>query len=152
MRAGIEDIPSIVGFAKAVEIMPSDESHTLQKMRDYLIGKVLSEIPDTSLNGGSSSRLPQNANITFHYVEGESITLHLDMYGFAVSTGSACFSKSLEASHVMMAIGGSHEDAHGSIRFSLSRYNSMEQIDKLVQTVSKIVQNLRKISPLGKER
>ena len=152
MRAGTEDIPSIVGFAKAVDIMPSDESYTLQKMRDYIIEKVISEIPDTSLNGDSSSRLPQNANITFHYVEGESITLHLDMYGFAVSTGSACFSKSLEASHVMMAIGGSHEDAHGSIRFSLSRYNTMEQIDTLVQTVSKIVQNLRKISPLGKER
>ena len=152
MRAGVEDIPSIMGFAKAVQIIPSDESNTLQNMRDYLIDRILSEIPDTSLNGDMSKRLPQNANITFHYVEGESITLHLDMYGFAVSTGSACFSKSLEASHVMMAIGGSHEDAHGSIRFSLSRYNTIEQIDKLVEAVSKIVQNLRKISPLGKER
>ena len=84
-------------------------------------------------------------------MEGESITLHLDMYGIAVSTGSACFSKSLEGSHVIAAIGGDHERAHGSIRFTLGRYNSMEEIVFVVETLGKIVADLRKISPLGKE-
>ena len=95
-------------------------------------------------------RLPQNANITFHYVEGESITLHLDMHGFAVSTGSACFSRSLEGSHVIFGIGGDHETAHGSIRFTFGRYNTMEDADAIVGALARIVSELRSISPLGK--
>ncbi len=96
-------------------------------------------------------RIPQNVNITFHYVEGESITLHLDMRGFAVSTGSACFSKSLEASHVITGIGGDHERAHGSVRFTPSRFNDMEDVDSVVTATSEIIEELRDISPLGED-
>ena len=121
MRAGIENIPSAVGFAKAVELITDKENETIKKLRDRLIERVEDEIENVTLNGSRKDRAPQNANITFHFVEGESITLHLDMRGFAVSTGSACFSKSLEASHVILGIGGDHERAHGSIRFTFSR-------------------------------
>jgi cysteine desulfurase len=100
------------------------------------------------LNGHRTSRLPQNANVTFHYVEGESITLQLDMRGYAVSTGSACFSKSLEASHVIMGIGGDHERAHGSVRFSFGRYNTIEEVDGVIEAVAEVVGELRAISPL----
>jgi len=120
-------------------------------MRAKLIDLVYKKIPQVTLNGHSEKRIPQNANITFHLVEGESITLHLDMYGIAVSTGSACFSRSLEASHVITAIGGDHERAHGSIRFTFGRYNTMEEISYVVDTLAKIIENLRRISPLGKK-
>jgi cysteine desulfurase len=151
LRAGIENIPGAVGFAKAVELVTAAESEQLKALRDKLIAMIQAEIPHVSLNGHPQKRLPQNANLTFHYVEGESITLHLDMYGIAVSTGSSCFSRSLEASHVIMAIGGDHERAHGSIRFTLSRYNTAEEIEFVVTTLAKIVANLREISPLGKK-
>jgi cysteine desulfurase len=150
LRAGIENIPGAVGFARAVELVTAAENARLQAMRDKLIASLLAEIPHVTLNGHPEKRLPQNANITFHYVEGESITLHLDMYGIAVSTGSSCFSRSLEASHVIMALGGDHERAHGSIRFTLGRYNTMEEIEFVVSTLAKIIANLREISPLGK--
>jgi len=94
-------------------------------------------------------RSPQNANITFEYVEGESITLHLDMRGFAVSTGSACFSRSLQASHVILGIGGDPERAHGSLRITMGRYNNMEDVDAIADALVEVVTNLRKISPLG---
>jgi cysteine desulfurase len=151
LRAGMEDIPGAVGFAKAVELVTPQENEQLQAMRDRLIDRILAEIPDTTLNGHRQKRLPQNANITFHFVEGESVTLHLDMHGFAVNTGSACFSRSLESSHVIMGIGGDHERAHGSIRFTFGRYNTMEEVDAIVQTLSEIIPQLRSISPLGKE-
>lgn len=151
MRAGIENIPSAVGFAKAVELITDKENETIKKLRDRLIERVEDEIENVTLNGSRKDRAPQNANITFHFVEGESITLHLDMRGFAVSTGSACFSKSLEASHVILGIGGDHERAHGSIRFTFSRYNTEEDVDKVVKAVKDIVENLREISPLGKK-
>ena len=109
------------------------------------------KIPLTTLNGHPEKRLPHNANITFHHVEGESITLHLDMYGIAVSTGSACFSRSLEASHVITAIGGDHERAHGSIRFTFGRFNTMEEVEFVADRLAEIIENLRRISPLGKE-
>lgn len=150
LRAGIENIPGAVGFAKAIELVTAEENLRLKAMRDRLIAEVFKKIPLITLNGHPDQRLPQNANITFHHVEGESITLHLDMYGIAVSTGSACFSRSLEASHVMMAIGGDHERAHGSIRFTFGRYNTMEEIDFVVDTLAKIIEDLRRISPLGK--
>jgi len=151
LRAGIENIPGAVGFAKAVSLVTEEENARLKDMRDRVINQVFDKIPLVTLNGDPEKRLPQNANISFHHVEGESITLHLDMYGIAVSTGSACFSRSLEASHVMMAIGGDHERAHGSIRFTFGRYNTMEEVDLVVDTLAKIVENLRKISPLGKQ-
>jgi cysteine desulfurase len=152
LRAGLENIPGAVGFAKAVKLVAPEETKRLQEMRDRLIERMLAEIPHSILNGHRRKRLPQNANITFHYVEGESITLHLDMHGIAVSTGSACFSRSLEASHVILGIGGDHERAHGSIRFTFGRYNSVEEVDSVVKALAEIVQELRKISPLGKEK
>jgi len=151
LRAGLENIPGAVGFAKAVELITPEETRGLQTMRDRIIDLMLADIPHTTLNGHRWKRLPQNANITFHFVEGESITLHLDMHGFAVSTGSACFSRSLESSHVIMGIGGDHERAHGSIRFTFGRYNIIEEVDEVVVTLAEIVKDLRKISPLGKE-
>ena len=152
LRAGLENIPSAAGFARAVELVTVEETERLRAMRDRLIDRILAEIPDTTLNGHRWDRLPQNANITFHFVEGESITLHLDMRGFAVSTGSACFSRSLEGSHVIFGIGGDHERAHGSIRFTFGRYNTMEDVGNMVGTIAEVVQELRKISPLGKNK
>jgi cysteine desulfurase len=96
-------------------------------------------------------RLPQNANVSFRFVEGESLLLHLDMRGYAVSTGSACFSRSLEASHVIMGIGGNHERAHGSVRLTLGRFNNDEEIDGIAEALTEVVRELRRISPLGKE-
>ena len=150
-RAGLENIPGAVGFAQAVKLVTGEENEQLIALRDYLISHVLAEIPQTTLNGHPKRRTPQNANITFHFIEGESITLHLDMNGFSVSTGSACFSRSLEASHVILGIGGNHERAHGSIRFSLGRYNNLKEINKLIKTLKEIISELRKISPLGKD-
>jgi cysteine desulfurase len=148
-RAGLENVPGAVGFAKAVQLVTTDENKYLQQMRDRLIDRILSEIPQTVLNGHYVKRLPQNANITFERVEGESITLHLDMRGFAVNTGSACFSRTLEASHVILGIGGEHERAHGSVRFTFSRYNTIKDVDRVVDAVVDIIENLRRISALS---
>jgi cysteine desulfurase len=150
-RAGLENIAGAVGFAAAVDLVTPEETENLRAMRDRLMGRLLEEVPRTTLNGHPTRRTPQNANITFHLVEGESITLHLDMRGFAVSTGSACFSRSLEASHVISGIGGDHERAHGSVRFTFGRYNKMEDADAVVDAVSDVVKQLREISPLGRE-
>ncbi|MDD1747661.1 MAG: cysteine desulfurase [Methanomassiliicoccales archaeon] len=151
LRAGLENIPAAVGFAKAAELVTSEENERLASIRDKLITRLLDEVPETTLNGHRSKRIPQNANITFHYVEGESITLHLDMRGIEVSTGSACFSRSLEASHVIMGIGGNHERAHGSIRYSLGRFNRMEEVEVVVAAMKEVIFRLREISPLRKE-
>lgn len=151
LRAGLENIPGAIGFARAVEIITPEEKERLEEIRDRIIERSLAEIPNSTLNGHRSQRIPHNANITFHFVEGESITLHLDMRGFAVSTGSACFSRSLEGSHVIYGIGGDHERAHGSIRFSLGRYNTIADADAVVDALAEIVSELRSISPLGKE-
>lgn len=150
LRAGVENIPGAMGFAKAVELVTPEETARLQAMRDRLIERLL-EIPNTRLNGHPVHRLPQNANISFRFVEGESLLLHLDMRGFAVSTGSACFSRSLEASHVILGIGGDHERAHGSVRFTFGRYNKKEDVDAVVDAVAEVVTELRRISPLGKD-
>ncbi|WP_319371089.1 cysteine desulfurase family protein [uncultured Ilyobacter sp.] len=151
MRGGVENIPGIVGFGKAVELVTDEENMRLFQMRDYLINTLLEKIPASRLNGSREKRTPQNANVSFRFVEGESVTLHLDMQGIAVSTGSACFSKSLEGSHVIYGIGGDHERAHGSVRFTMGRFNSMEQVEKTADILSDIILKLRKISPLGKE-
>ena len=144
LRAGMENITGAVGFAGAVELVTPEENRMLQEMRDSIIDRMLAEIPHTTLNGHRWKRLPQNANITFHFVEGSLFTLHLDMHGFAVSTGSACFSRSLESSHVVMGIGGDHERAHGSIRFTFGRYNTMKDVDEIVPQLAEIVQELEK--------
>jgi len=148
-RAGLENIPAAVGFAKAAELVTEEETTRLRAMRDHIIDRLLDKVPNTTLNGHRTNRTPQNANVTFHFVEGESVTLHLDMRGFAVSTGSACFSRSLEGSHVIFGIGGDHERAHGSIRFTFGRYNTMEEVDGIVDAVSQVVRDLRRISPLA---
>ena len=152
LRAGLENIPGAIGFAKAVELITPEETVQIQAMRDHIIDRILKEIPDTTLNGHRTMRLPQNANISFHYIEGESITLHLDMHGFAVSTGSACFSRSLEGSHVIFGIGGDHERAHGSIRFTFGRYNTIEDVDNIITVLADIVKELRSISPLARDK
>jgi cysteine desulfurase len=150
LRPGVEDIPGAVGFAKAVELVTPDETARLQAMRDRLIERLL-QVPQSRLNGHPVYRLPHNANISFRFVEGESLLLHLDMRGFAVSTGSACFSRSLEASHVILAIGGNHERAHGSVRFTFGRFNQDQDVDAVAEAVEAVVTDLRRISPLGKD-
>ncbi|HIP88045.1 MAG TPA: cysteine desulfurase [Anaerolineales bacterium] len=151
LRPGVENIPGAVGFAKAVELVTPEETERLRAMRDRLLDRLLNEVPHTVLNGHPVHRLPHNANVSFHFVEGESLLLHLDMRGFAVSTGSACFSRSLEASHVILGIGGDHERAHGSVRFTFGRYNKDEDVDAVVEAVKEVVAELRRISPLGKK-
>jgi cysteine desulfurase len=151
LRPGVENIPGAVGFAKAVELVTPEETARLQQLRDRLIDRLL-EIPHTRLNGHPVHRLPHNANISFRFVEGESLLLHLDMRGFAVSTGSACFSRSLEASHVILGIGGDHERAHGSVRFTFGRYNDEGDVDAVSEAIADVVKELRRISPLGKNR
>jgi len=150
LRPGVENIPGAVGFAKAVELVTPQETDRLRVMRDRLIEQLL-EIPHTRLNGHPTERLPHSANVSFRFVEGESLLLHLDMRGFAVSTGSACFSRSLEASHVMLGIGGDHERAHGSVRFTFGRYNEEDDVEAVVQAIDEVVGELRRISPLGKD-
>jgi cysteine desulfurase len=149
-RAGEENIPGAIGFAKAVELVTDGETRQLASMRDRLIERLLA-IPHSRLNGHPTWRLPQNANVSFRFVEGESILLHLDMRGFAVSTGSACFSRSLESSHVIMAIGGDHERAHGSVRFTFGRFNQPSDVDAVADAITEVIARLRAISPLGKE-
>lgn len=151
LRPGVENIPGAVGFATAVELVTPEETERLKKMRDRLLERLLNEVPHTRLNGHPVYRLPHNANVSFRFIEGESLLLHLDMRGFAVSTGSACFSRSLEASHVILGIGGDHERAHGSVRFTFGRYNKDEDVDRVVEAIKEVVRELRRISPLGKE-
>jgi cysteine desulfurase len=134
-----------------VELVTPEETAALQAIRaNRLIARLL-EIPHSRLNGHPVYRLPHNANVSFRFGEGESILLHLDLRGFAVSTGSACFSRSLEASHVILGIGGDHERAHGSVRFTFGRFNTPGHVDAVAETISDVITNLRAISPLGKE-
>lgn len=150
LRPGAENIPGAVGFAKAVEVATPDETKRLQGLRERLTARLL-EIPDSRVNGHPALRLPHNTNVSFRFVEGESLLLHLDMRGYAVSTGSACFSRSLEASHVIMGIGGNHERAHGSVRLTLGRFNTEDEVDGVADAMAEVVAELRRISPLGKE-
>ena len=150
VRPGVENVPGAVGFARAVELVTPEDTGRLQEMRDRLVEKLL-QIPHAQLNGHPEFRLPHNVNVSFRFVEGESLLLHLDLRGFAVSTGSACFSRSLEASHVIMAIGGNHERAHGSVRFTFGRFNNNVDVDEVAAAVDEVVTDLRRISPLGKD-
>ena len=150
-RAGTENLASIVGLGKAIELATANiERHNAQltAVRDRLIDRILEEIPYTRLNGHRTQRLPGNCNISFQFIEGESLLLALDLKGIAASSGSACTSGSLDPSHVLLAIGLPHEIAHGSLRLSLSEENTIEQADKVVEALKEIVARLRSMSPL----
>lgn len=150
IRPGTENVPGIIGFAKAVEISSDRNIKEMIKLRDKLINTILEKIPDVRLNGSRDKRLCNNADFSFRYVEGESLLLYLDSRGIAVSTGSACSSRSLEPSHVLTAIGLKPEVAHGSLRFTLSKYTTDEEIDYVVENLAETVEYFRKISPLVK--
>jgi len=150
LRAGAENIPGAVGFGKAVELVEETQIVHMRRLRDSLTEGLL-KMSDSRLNGPKGDkRLCNNVNITFRYVEGEAVLLHLDMRGIIVTTGSACFSRTLEPSHVILALGLKHEDAHGSVRFSLSKYNTSEEMDYAIENVKAVVEQLRRISPVGR--
>ena len=150
-RGGTENVPGIVGMGKAVEIAMANLAERTAyevELRDYLIDRVLSEVPYVRLNGHRTNRLPNNANFAFQFIEGESLLIMLDMQGICGSSGSACTSGSLDPSHVLLAIGLPHEIAHGSLRLTLSEETTKEDIDFTVDEIKKIVEKLRSMSPL----
>jgi len=150
-RAGTENVPGIVGFGKAVEFAVAGMDAKIKKeteLRDYMIERVLAEIPYVRLNGHRTLRLPNNANFSFQFIEGESLLIMLDMKGICASSGSACTSGSLDPSHVLLAIGLPHEIAHGSLRLTLSEETTKEEIDYTIDQLKAIVANLRNMSPL----
>ncbi|MFH7873630.1 MAG: cysteine desulfurase family protein [Candidatus Aenigmatarchaeota archaeon] len=151
LRSGTENVASIVGFGKAVEIARKEHVDKMQALNKMLIKGAL-EIEETRLNGPlpGEKRLCNNANISFKWIEGEAIVLRLDSFGIAASTGSACSSRSLEPSHVLLAIGLTPEDAHGSVRFSVGKENTKEEIKYTIECLKKIVEDLRKASPFYK--
>jgi len=151
VRSGTENIPGIVGMGRAAEIAKEEmaaEGKRLSQLRDKLIMGVLETIERSYLNGHPTKRLPSNANLRFSYIEGESLILGLDMLGIQVSSGSACTSKTLEPSHVLLAIGLAHEEAHGSLVFTMGKQNSEEDVDYVLETLPGVVKRLRAISPL----
>lgn len=150
-RAGTENVPGIVGLAKAVELAMASMQERTEKetaMRDRLIDRLLAEVPYCRLNGHRTDRLPNNVNISFQFIEGESLLIMLDMAGICASSGSACTSGSLDPSHVLLAIGLPHEIAHGSLRMTLGEENTMEDVDYVVDNIKRIVERLRAMSPL----
>ena len=153
LRAGTENVPGIVGFgaacALAEEEMP-EESKRLQALRDKLINGILSNIPDTVLNGHPEKRLPHNVNVSVKYVEGEAMLLNMDLLGIGASSGSACTSGSLEPSHVLLAMGIPHELAHGSLRMTLGKSNTGEDIEYVLEALPPIVEKLRAMSVFGR--
>jgi len=151
LRSGTENLPGIVGMGKATEIAKTEmkpEAERLSKLRDRFIKGILDSIPESYLNGHPTKRLPNNVNIRFSYIEGESLILSLDMEGVACSSGSACTSKTLEPSHALLAIGLAHEEAHGSLLFTLGKQNTEEDVKYVLGLLPKIVKRLRAISPL----
>ena len=150
-RAGTENVPGIVGIgtatARAIRTM-EERTRKEAELRDYLIGRILAEVPYTKLNGHPEKRLPNNANFSFRFIEGESLLIMLDMKGICASSGSACTSGSLDPSHVLLAIGLPHEIAHGSLRLTLSEETTKEEIDYVVESIKEIVTKLRNMSPL----
>ena len=150
-RAGTENVPGIVGYGKAAEIAAKTMKERTAKeieLRDHLIDRVLAEVPYTRLNGHRTNRLPNNANFSFQFVEGESLLILLDNNGICGSSGSACTSGSLDPSHVLLAIGLPHEIAHGSLHLTLSAETTMEDIDFVVDCIKQIIERLRSMSPL----
>ena len=150
-RAATENVPGIVGLGKAIELAAEnipERQKKLSELRDYYIEKVLNKIPYSRLNGHPKDRLPGNANISFQFIEGEGMLLRLDMKGISASSGSACTSGSLDPSHVLLAIGLKHEEAHGSLRVSFDETNTKEQVDYIVDELADIIELLRNMSPL----
>ena len=153
LRSGTENIYAIAGMGEAAKIAKSDmknESERLEKIRDSLISNI-TKIDDAYLTGHPKQRLPHHASFRFDFIEGESILLNMDMYGIQIATGSACSSKTLEPSHVLLAIGLKHEQAHGSMVLTLGRSNTIDQVPRIVKSVEDTVQRLRKLSPLSKQ-
>ena len=150
LRPGTENVPAIVGFKKAAELAVAtmqDRASKETELRDYLIGRVLAEIPYTKLNGPATERLPGNANFSFRFVEGESLLIMLDVFGICASSGSACSTGSEETSHVLRAIGLSDEDAKGSLRLTLGADTTKEEIDITIERMKEIISKIRKMSP-----
>jgi cysteine desulfurase len=154
-RASTHNTPGIVGLGKAVELCRykmAEEAKFQISLRDKLIKELPERIPEIQLNGHPTKRLPNNVNFSIKYIEGESILLSLDMVGIAVSTGSACTSSSLEPSHVLLAIGLTHELAHGSVRISMGRWTKSEDINSLLEHLPPITERLRAMSPLYEKK
>ncbi len=154
-RSGTENVPGIIGLGKAAEIARREmdaEAGRLTPLRDKLVQGILERITDTRLNGHPAKRLPNNVNISVDFVEGESMCLNLDLEGICASTGSACSSSSLEPSHVLLALGLRHEQAHGSLRFTLGKWTTGEEIDRVLEVLPRIIAKLRAMSPLFKGR
>jgi cysteine desulfurase len=151
LRSGSENVPGIVGMGKAAALAREEmegEAKRLKALRDRLIKGITESIPESYLNGHPTLRLPNNANLRFSYIEGESLLLSLDELSIQLSSGSACTAKTLEPSHVLIAIGLKHEQAHGSLVFTLGKGNTMEQIEYVIQQMPAIVKRLRSMSPL----
>lgn len=149
-RAGTENVPAIVGMGKAIELITAEmaeENARISGLRDRLIAGILDAIPESRLNGHPTKRLPGNVNVSIRYIEGEALLLSLDMAGIAASSGSACTSGSLDPSHVLLAIGLPHEIAHGSLRLTIGRDNTQDEIDRVLEELPKIVSRLRAMSP-----
>ncbi|MBN1391546.1 MAG: cysteine desulfurase NifS [Sedimentisphaerales bacterium] len=149
-RAGTENVPGIIGLGKACKLAMQnfdEENQKVKKLRDKLEKSILEKCPDCMVNGDTENRLPNTSNISFEFIEGEAILLMLDKYGICASSGSACTSGSLEPSHVLRAMGVPFTAAHGSIRFSLSRYNTEEEVDYTIEKMPEIVNRLRELSP-----
>lgn len=150
-RAGTENVPGIVGLGKAIELATADipkKAAYLTRLRDTYIKRVLELVPYAWLNGDPVNRLPGNANISFSFIEGEGLLLFLDMKGISASSGSACTSGSLDPSHVLLAIGLKHEEAHGSLRTTFNTENTIEDMETIAQAVKETVERLRGMSPL----
>ena len=150
-RAGTENVPGIVGFGVAADLSMKNMEANQKKeteLRDYLIGQIEANFPNSKLNGSRSNRLPNNVNFSFPFIEGESLLIMLDMKGICASSGSACTSGSLDPSHVLLAIGLRHEMAHGSLRLTLSHENTKEEMDTVVRELKVIVDRLQAMSPL----
>lgn len=153
-RAGTENVAGIVGLGKAIELAYQElDEHNkkIKELRDYYVEQVKAKIPYIRINGDETKRLPGNSNISFRFIEGEGLLLNLDLKGICASSGSACTSGSLEPSHVLLAIGLPHEIAHGSLRISIGKYNTKEEVDYLVENLVEIIGRLREMSPLWEE-
>jgi len=154
-RGGTENVPSVIGFGQAAKLARenmTDEYKHMTYLRDRLENKIIRDVPNTIINGDTKNRLPGTSNISFEYVEGEAILLMLNEMGICASSGSACTSGSLEPSHVLRAMGVPYTAAHGSIRFSLSKYNTKEEIDYICEKIPPIIERLRAMSPFWHEK
>ena len=150
-RAGTENVAGIVGIGKALELAYNnldEHNNKIKELRDYYVEQVKAKIPYIKINGDMEKRLPGNSNISFRFIEGEGLLLNLDLKGICASSGSACTSGSLDPSHVLLSIGLPHEIAHGSLRITIGKYNTKEEVDYLIENLAEIVNRLREMSPL----